>query len=102
MSELARLAYRLHIELSSNKARSLDRKKPGKHFFQGEKRKLVKRGHFEVLRKKSSNMPHAFGLGNPKIASDLKLDLIMTASQRGPNVQLMGNPDVHALRQDNK
>ena len=28
------------------------------------------------------------------MASDLKLDLIMTASQRGPNVQLMGNPAV--------
>ena len=28
------------------------------------------------------------------MASDLKLDLAMTASQRGPNVQLMGNPAV--------
>ena len=57
MSELAHLAYRFHVELSSNKARSSDQKPRGKHFFRGEKQKLVKRGHFELLRKKSSNMP---------------------------------------------
>ena len=28
------------------------------------------------------------------MASDLKLDQVMTASQRGPNVHLMGNPAV--------
>ena len=28
------------------------------------------------------------------MASDLKLDLVITISQRGPNVQLMGNPAV--------
>ena len=29
------------------------------------------------------------------MASNLKLDLVMTASKRGPNVQLMGNQAVH-------
>ena len=57
MSELARLAYRFHIELSSNKARSSDRKNPRKHFFRGYIFKMVKQGHFEVLRKKSSTLP---------------------------------------------
>ena len=28
------------------------------------------------------------------MASDLKFDQVMTASQRGPNVHLMGNPAV--------
>ena len=31
------------------------------------------------------------------MASDLKLDLVMRASQQGPNVQLMGNPAVDLL-----
>ena len=30
------------------------------------------------------------------MASYLKLDLVMTAFQRGPNVHLMGNPAVHS------
>ena len=50
---------------------------------------MVKQGHFEVLRKKSSNMPRVVGLRNPKMASDLKLDLVMTSSKQRPNVQYL-------------
>ena len=35
-----------------------------------------------------------YGLRNPKLVSDLKSDRVMTLSQRGPNLQLMGNPAV--------
>ena len=50
-SELARLAYRFHIELSSNKARSSDEPPPGKKLFRDDIFEMIKRGHFDVLRK---------------------------------------------------
>ena len=78
-SELARLAYRFQIELSSNKARSSD-KTPGKHFF-------------EMIFLKWSNER----LRNSELASDLKSDLVMMTPQRRPHVKLMGNPAVHNI-----
>ena len=54
---LADLAYRFHIELSSNKARSSDRKPPGKHFFQGEKIKWSNEAILRFYEKIPSNIP---------------------------------------------
>ena len=60
-------------------------------------RKLARRARFEVLQKRSSNMPVWLGLRNPKMISKLKSDLVMTTPPQYPNVQLKGNPAV-ALR----
>ena len=47
------------------------------------------------IKKNQVSCPLYFGLRNPKMVSDLKLDLVMMTSQRRPNVHLMGNPAVN-------
>ena len=53
--------------------------------------KLARQTRFEVLQKTQVTCPV---LRNPKLVSDLKLDLVMMTSQQSPNFYLMSNPAV--------
>ena len=57
-----------------------------------------------VLRfdKKQVTCPVYFGLRNPKLVSNVKLNLVMTTSQWRPNVQLSGSPAVQILKAKEK
>ena len=67
---------------------------PGKHFFATIFLKWSNEPVFRFYQKNQVSCPVQFGLGNPKMVSDLKSDLVMTSSQRRPNVHLIGNPAV--------
>ena len=63
------------------------KKKPGKHFFWGEKLKLVKQGHFEVLQKDQvCNMPRAVWAGESK--NDLRIEINEVPSSNRWAIQL--------------
>ena len=73
-------------QVSSIKAQSFD-KKTWKAFFRDDIFKMVKRGHFEILRKKkSSNMPHVVWAEESKIGLRFEIrpsyDGLPTRSQR--------------------